>query len=91
LLEDKRFQPALVRKLGLLGFQTIMWLSTMDEAYKLEKLKKWDATLRYEELLQHRGHMIHVLMEALYPQTGLANEVGPRPPAGVLVCLSPLL
>ena len=63
---DPRFDPAVQRRLGLVGMQFVMWVSALHKAWLLDGDSFWHATLRYEELLAHREGMVNALMKQLY-------------------------
>ena len=70
---DSRFPDTLVRKLGFVGFITMIWLSTMDVALRLQRTSFFDAVIRYEDLCTNRVTVADALMNACgYNGAGLS-------------------
>jgi hypothetical protein len=71
LVRDPRFEYAECR--DLIGLVTLLWLSSMDSALRLQDEHFFACALRYEELVQQRLALVKRLLECC----GIAAEVQP--------------
>jgi hypothetical protein len=73
--QDGRFPEALYRKLGFVGLITMIWLSNMDTALRLQRTNFFDACVRYEDLCTHRVKVADSIMEKCkFPVGGLDSS-----------------
>jgi sulfotransferase family protein len=71
LVKDPRFQHA--DRHDPIGLITLLWLSSMDSALRLQDERFFACVLRYEELVQQRLALVKRLLE----RCGIAAEVQP--------------
>ena len=55
LCKDPAFSQPAIRQLGFVGVITMLWISNMTRALKLQQAGLFDALLRYEDLVSSRG------------------------------------
>eukprot|EP00035_Acanthoeca_spectabilis_P023689 m.450443 g.450443 ORF g.450443 m.450443 type:complete len:442 (+) comp20002_c0_seq1:65-1390(+) len=63
LATDNRFPADLYRQLGFVGLITMIWLSNMDTADRLQRTSFFDACVRYEDLCTHRVKVAAAIMD----------------------------